>query len=355
MLAYLAITGCTGTISISDDVPRMDAPPRDGGRSPLDASSLGNDAQIDDPLDAGEIPRVSIASPAPNAHLRRASVIAGRWIARIEFTVMSAGVDHVDLIVGGARFGTLTPPDTTLFQSFDSDGEYVITALGRDAAGMTVAVDEVRITISPPSDASCHAMLDALGLEWEALPSLRGVEDPVRVSPLIGGVRYRHAGDAEPRPMSMDCELATRLARLSELVSTHGIDEIIHLGVYNYRCIGGGDPDSGGCTPSQHAYARAIDLHAFKLRDREETWSTEDDFQITRRADDCPMMSSSDADRGLKDIACALWSEGIFQIVLTPNYNAAHRNHFHVDLSEGAMYLGAGVEGVDPPVDGLGD
>jgi hypothetical protein len=30
----------------------------------------------------------------------------------------------------------------------------------------------------------------------------------------------------------------------------------------------------------------------------------------------------------------------IFNIVLTPNFNAAHDNHFHVDLTGGAHYIG---------------
>lgn len=358
-LVCLVFTGCTGAISGAFyDVgsPPGDAGPVDAFFS-IDAGVEGVDAaHVDrEPLDAALPPTISIESPTPGAFLQRRSVIAGEWVARVEIVVHSTGIDHIDLVVDGSAIGRLRPPDTTLFQSFPRDGEYVITALGQDARGATLVSDEVRITIGPPSDQSCHGMLDALGLEWEPIASLRGVRDPVRLMPLIAGVRYRYVSDTAPRPMSMGCELATRLVRLSELVSAHGIDEIVHLGIYNYRCVGGGNPDSGTCTPSQHAYARAIDLHAFRLRDSGETWSTEDDFVITRRADTCPMMSSSEADRGLKEIACSLWSEGIFQIVLTPNYNAAHRNHFHVDLTEGSGYLGAGVEGVDPWVDQLGD
>jgi hypothetical protein len=30
----------------------------------------------------------------------------------------------------------------------------------------------------------------------------------------------------------------------------------------------------------------------------------------------------------------------IFNIILTPNYNAAHRDHFHVDLTPNAHFLG---------------
>ena len=155
--------------------------------------------------------------------------------------------------------------------------------------------------------------------------------------------------------MIMDCSLAPRLAALADLVLPMGIDEVIHIGIYNYRCIGGGDPDVDGCTPSMHAYARAIDLHAFGLAGSSVEYSTETDWVIASGSDPCPIASFSEADRVLKEIACSLWSERVFQIVLTPNYNAAHRNHFHVDLTEGSMYIGASVEGVDPAVENLGD
>jgi hypothetical protein len=62
------------------------------------------------------------------------------------------------------------------------------------------------------------------------------------------------------------------------------------------------------------------------------------------------------ADRVLHEVACAMWTEEIFQIVLTPDYNDAHRNHFHVDLTAGSMFIGSSApSGVDPILPGLGD
>jgi len=49
-----------------------------------------------------------------------------------------------------------------------------------------------------------------------------------------------------------------------------------------------------------------------------------------------------------------MFSDDIFNIILTPEYNAAHRNHYHVDLTPGADFIGSGVAGVDPLVPGLG-
>ncbi len=298
---------------------------------------------------------VRITSPTDGASFVRDTIEASEWVARVAFSVTGTGVASVDLVADtDFPLGTIDAAGMLTY-SFHGDGARVIDAIGRDASGTEVARDTLSITITPPVDTSCHAMLDALGLDWAPASATQGVVDPVRVQPLIHGVSYRYVSNTSPTAMLMACDLAPRLARLSDLVSEYGIDEIIHIGIYNYRCIGGGNPDTDGCTPSQHARARAIDLHAFGLADSDVEYSTETDFVITRRSDTCPMASSSEADRILKEIACRMYQERIFEIVLTPNYNSDHRNHFHVDMTEGSMFLGESVAGVDPAVPGLGD
>ena len=46
-----------------------------------------------------------------------------------------------------------------------------------------------------------------------------------------------------------------------------------------------------------------------------------------------------------------MYENRIFNIVLTPNYNSAHDNHFHVDLTEGSNFIGSSV----PPEYYVGD
>lgn len=297
---------------------------------------------------------VRIVAPIDGATLVQDRILGGEWATAVRFEVESSGVERVELRTAA---GSLGDADATgvLDALLPDLGDVTVEAIGRDAVGEELARDEVTLTIEAPTDTSCHAMLDALGLDWAPASATRGIADPVRVQPLINGLSFRYVSNAEPTAMLMDCELGVRLHALTELLAPYGIDEVIHIGIYNYRCIGGGDPDSGTCTPSQHAYARAIDLHAFGLAGSADTYSTEDDWVITMRDDTCPIPSSSDKDRILKEIACAMYQDRVFEIVLTPNYNDAHRNHFHVDLTEGSMYLGVGVEGVDPFLEGLGD
>ena len=318
---------------------------------PGDAGALDTSTGSDGAAPAFD---VTILSPTDGAHFDQASIVGGEWVAAVTFEVASAGVARVELVSGGTVMGEV---DATgeLTYAFAGEGEIAVDAVGYDAAGIERARDSVSVVILAPLDTSCHAMLDALGMDWTEAGASRGIADPVNVEPWINGVAFRYISRAEPTTMLMDCELGVRLHALTELLEPYGIDEVVHIGVYNYRCIGGGDPDSGTCTPSQHAYARAIDIHALGFTDRSVEYNTETDWVITSRGDPCPIESFSDEDRILKELACAMFSNRIFQIVLTPNYNTAHRNHFHVDMTEGAMLLGQGVGGVDPVVGVFGD
>ncbi|MEQ9645702.1 MAG: extensin family protein [Sandaracinaceae bacterium] len=344
----LALPGCR-----SADLSPSDAPSPDGAVRVVEPAAPDAGVEPDAFVPPVDEPSVRIDSPSDGAVFVQDEIVEGDWAARVTFSVCASDVGRVDVwadddfLLGDVVDGALT-------YWFRGEGLRRIAAIGYDAAGVELARDEITLTVEPPGDTSCHAMLDALGVDWEAAGPTRGIADPVRVQPVINGVAFRYVSRSEPTAMLMDCELAIRLSRLTEVILPYGIDELIHIGIYNYRCIGGGDPDSGTCTPSQHAYARAIDIHAFGLAGTGDTYSTETDWVITRRADECPIDATGDKDRILKEIACTMWAEGIFQIVLTPNYNAAHRNHFHVDLSEGSMYLGQGVSGLDPLVDGLG-
>jgi len=329
--------------------PGSTPPDEDAGATTVDAA-VAPDAPV------GPVtPSVVIEMPLDGASFPRDAVEHHDWVAAVPIRVQATGVSHVELYADDTYLlgrGDAFPYDLTA--TLSTEGDRVIVARGTDDAGVELARDQVTIHVLPPTDSSCHAMLDALGLDWAVAGSSPGIDDPVRVQPIIHDVSFRYVDNTSPTAMLMDCPLAPRLAELAELVKPYGIDQIVHIGIYNYRCIGGGDPTTGTCTPSQHAYARAIDLHAFHVAATGAEYNVETDWLITTGAV-CPGAATGEADRVLHEIACALWSDRIFQIVLTPNYNADHRNHFHVDLTSGSMFIGETVTGVDPIVPGLGD
>jgi len=200
--------------------------------------------------------------------------------------------------------------------------------------------------------ATCHQILDGIQQKYTLGPMNKGVKDPVTITLPIHGIDYFAYGATKKQTtLFMDCELAIALHKLGGALASKGIVALEHIGIYNYRCIGGGDPDTDGCKPSEHAYAKAIDIH--ELRDAAgTTFNVETDWVIDPDAEKtCSAKTASMKDAFLHENACNWHALKIFNIILTPNYNADHRNHFHVDLTAGSDYinaLSADAVGVDP-------
>jgi len=89
-----------------------------------------------------------------------------------------------------------------------------------------------------------------------------------------------------------------------------------HLGTYACRNLY--HRDSG--RRSEHATANAIDVASFVLADG---------TQITLQSDWNGEASKAAFLRALRDGACRF-----FDVVLSPDYNEAHRDHFHFDAGD---------------------
>ena len=183
--------------------------------------------------------------------------------------------------------------------------------------------------------AACYKQLSPLGLHWKKGVPRRGVVDPVQLDAEISGVTIRnHKGEA--RALYMSCLFAQQLGRFAKEVAALGVTDVQSLGIYNYRCIGGGSPDNRACKVSQHAFGRAIDFESFKTRTG--TLLVKADW-TKRPPPTCAAQGGSEKDKLLRDIACKAAKQAGFSIFLTPNYNAAHRDHFHADATPGSSFV----------------
>jgi hypothetical protein len=88
---------------------------------------------------------------------------------------------------------------------------------------------------------------------------------------------------------------------------------IEHYGSYACRRVYG--QETGRV--SEHARANALDVAGFRLRDGR---------RVTVASDWADEGPKGDFLRRVRDGAC-----GAFETVLGPEYNAAHRDHFHLD------------------------
>jgi hypothetical protein len=90
------------------------------------------------------------------------------------------------------------------------------------------------------------------------------------------------------------------------------VAEILHFGSYSCRNI------RGSSATSEHATANAFDISGFRLRDGQ---------RITLKQDWQGSQPQAEFLREVRDGAC-----DYFNVVLSPDYNADHHDHLHVDM-----------------------
>jgi hypothetical protein len=175
--------------------------------------------------------------------------------------------------------------------------------------------------------AECRALLRRAGIRFVALPPRSGgqcgYEDAVRFS--RGG-----AVDLDYRPSNLgtSCPVAAALALWEWHVVQPAalrrfgtrVAVVEHFGSYSCRRLYGRSEGAW----SEHASANAVDIAGFRLADGRRI-SVVRDWQ----GDGARALFLRD----VRDGACRL-----FATTLSPDYNAAHRDHFHLDQAErGAM------------------
>lgn len=168
--------------------------------------------------------------------------------------------------------------------------------------------------------AECRQLLTRAGVRFTALPARRdgpqcGYADGVRFAP--GGSRRIAFA---PRDLGVACPVAAALAKwewdvvqpAAQARFGSAVAEIEHFGSYNCRRMYGRDTG----TWSEHATADAVDIAGFRLADGTRI-TVARDWQDTAKGAFL---------REVRDGACRL-----FATTLSPDYNAAHADHLHLD------------------------
>lgn len=167
----------------------------------------------------------------------------------------------------------------------------------------------------------CRALLTRAGIEFTVLPERRegarcGYADGIRFAP-----DEPRLTPFAPAGLGTSCAVAAALALWEwEVVQPAAerhfrmrVTRIDHLGSYNCRRLYG----RGTGDYSQHATADAVDIAGFRLADGTRISLLGDWRETGPRAAFL---------RDVRDGACRL-----FATVLSPDYNAAHRDHLHFD------------------------
>ncbi|HTE55378.1 MAG TPA: extensin family protein [Kofleriaceae bacterium] len=170
--------------------------------------------------------------------------------------------------------------------------------------------------------ASCLRALDREGVSYRRV-SRRGIDIAVEVRGELGGVEYR---SYNRDPLVLDCSLVYSLARAGRGLRARGIERVSYSSAYQRRNI------RGTSRPSRHSFGLAIDLHTFALAGGETLAAVRADYeQGLGDASDCVGEPLTELGALLRAIECELIQSGLFRVLLTPDYDPDHYNHFHVE------------------------
>ncbi len=179
----------------------------------------------------------------------------------------------------------------------------------------------------------CFAELRRADVPYRREPETDDVRDPIRLLGPINGVTFR--GQALRRPAFpsdvLDCRLAVALVELSAILSSHDIVEVVHISLH--RENNRGHPvETGGSTG--HRGGMAIDAALFRRKDGT-TISVLHDWKGRRGRPVCgprASLGSTENAQVLREIVCRAEKRALFHVLLTPNHDRAHRNHFHMEV-----------------------
>lgn len=159
-----------------------------------------------------------------------------------------------------------------------------------------------------------------------------GVANPRRLAGPLHGVRFVTPGKKSALGV-LDCRLLLTLNDMAEVLAKH---DVVSVRVDNFYRPNAHLP--GRRTKSQHAYGLAMDVWGFTLKDGHEL-SVERDWGggVGEKAcgPDSTPASPSPGTVALRNIVCELTRAGVFHHLLTPGFNASHRNHLHLDIRRG--------------------
>ena len=183
----------------------------------------------------------------------------------------------------------------------------------------------------------CLAELARRELPFAAAETMLGVDAPVRLRGPLHGVTFR--SDRKSHHDVLDCRLVLALDDFAQLLAARDVVAVSYFDAYRSKT-------EFGCTRRywglQHCAALAIDVHAFEHRDGT-TLSVDRDFHghiglATCVAGIVPSPTTKAATE-LWGLVCSAADAALFNVMLTPNFNAEHRNHFHLELTPDAGWM----------------
>ena len=187
-------------------------------------------------------------------------------------------------------------------------------------------VDTTRYAVTA---STCERRLEEMGVSFRRYRGARaeGVRRPIVLEGEVRGLEVRGRWDNELHSVT-DCRLVLAVADWAPILLRAGVREIQY-----FSMLRPGARIARSGRVSSHASAMAIDVGWFILEDGTEL-SILDDWEDRDRGEaPCGGRYREDAHSALmRRVVCEAADEGIFQIMITPHHDHAHRNHLHLEV-----------------------
>ena len=177
----------------------------------------------------------------------------------------------------------------------------------------------VSATASADPLGNCYNELDARGVSYKRTKK-PGIAKAVEITGSLGGVAV-----LGPGPLVIDCSLAVSLAEAGKYVRALGLEQVHYASAYSRRNVRGTN------RPSKHSFGLAIDVSSFAGADLGSVRVDKDYEQGLGDAVDCVGLPMTQGGAALKVLQCQLVRSGLFHLVLSPDYDDAHHDHFHLE------------------------
>jgi hypothetical protein len=184
----------------------------------------------------------------------------------------------------------------------------------------------------------CHRELERRNLPVKIIEEpYTGLDAPTRLEGKLHEVLFRtdfDNGSNEPSVYSLiDCRLILGLDDFAKLLNDKGIVEVVYSSSYRPP------PKSAPETKRGHHHAGGLAIDVHRLRSTELGWlSVEKDFHGREGSTVCgphaqPPTPVTKNATVLRELVCGANERRLFQLILTPNYDRPHRNHFHLEVT----------------------
>ena len=207
------------------------------------------------------------------------------------------------------------------------------------AAGPTKAVKHARAAHRATAPVSKTTNIEPT---TEA-PSETQILAPVRLRGPLHGITVHSSLPEKARARSpfeiFDCRLVLALDDFASLLAQHDVVEVVHMSAFRSQRDRGCMPNKPG---KQHCGALAVDVGRFKksdgsVLDVEKDWSGRIGAPTcTPGAGPSPVTAAATE---LWDIVCESARRGLFHVMLTPNFNVEHKNHFHLEVTPDVEWM----------------